>query len=291
MLYFLKKLFSLAKAIFLRAYSNWMFDEMNRAGALNGRGRCCSGRHRAETLMALDEQDCLYTLVLRGIQNGIVTESAHIVTSISRVINPYSEWQQFVSLAESQDLRICVSNTTEAGIVYTPESFSKTVSPLSFPAKVAALLVIRFEYFKGAADKGLIFLPFELIEKNGAALKEQILRHVAAWNVPSTCIEWINAHNVFLDTLVDRIVPGFPKDEYDVLTQKIGYTDLHLDAAEVYHSLVIQGDTGVRDELGFEKAGLHVEWTDDMPVYRERKVKSFKRAAYDDGACRISCRC
>jgi tagaturonate reductase len=257
---------------FLRAFVDWMIDHLNEAKRFGG--RVVVVQPIASGLVdVLNDQDGLYTLLLRGIEAGKVTEQRRLITALSRGIDPYTQWEAYLGCAENPDLRIVVSNTTEAGIAYLEEAWNPDRCPTSFPAKLTALLYRRFTHFDGAADKGLLILPCELIDKNGQHLREIVLRLIKEWGLPMKFAGWVESHNVFFNTLVDRIVTGYPKDEAAKLEEELGYQDRLLDTGELFHLWVIEGDTQYRRELPLADIGLNVVWTEDLTPYRERKVR------------------
>ncbi|MBK1842790.1 tagaturonate reductase [Azospirillum sp. YIM B02556] len=257
---------------FLRGFVDWMVD------VANGQGLTKAGVAIAQPLdqgiaSLLAAQDNLYTVLLRGIENGREVESRRVVSCVSEALNPYADWARMVELATSPALRFFVSNTTEAGIADREEPYTPGTCPDSFPAKVAALLHARYTTLGGSADSGLVFLPCELIEANGANLKRIVLAHARRWGLEAGFADWIETHNHFLNTLVDRIVPGYPRDEAEALSAKWGYQDKLAVAAEPFHVWVIEGPAHLAEELPLHKAGLNVVWTDDLQPYRTRKVR------------------
>ena len=241
---------------FLRAFADWHFHELNQRGLFAGRVVVVQPRATG-SVVELNRQGGVYTLLQRGLQDGQPVERAEIITSVSRGLNPYADWPGFLACAANPDLRFMVSNTTEAGIVYTPTPRPTDQCPASFPAKVAFFLHERFQAFHGATDKGLVILPCELIEQNGDALKQCVLQHAADWALGSAFTHWLETSNAFCNTLVDRIVSGFPKEEAPALAQRFGYEDALLVVAEPFHLWVIQAPPFVREELRFTEAGLN----------------------------------
>ncbi len=257
---------------FLRGFVDWMVD------VANGQGLTKAGVAIAQPLdqgiaNLLKAQDNLYTVLLRGIEGGREVEARRVVSCVSEALNPYADWARMVELASSPALRFFVSNTTEAGIADREEPYTPGTCQDSFPAKVAALLHARYKALGGSADSGLVFLPCELIEANGANLKRIVLAHAKRWGLEAGFADWVETHNHFLNTLVDRIVPGYPKDEAAALSAKWGYEDRLAVAAEPFHVWVIEGPAHLADELPLHKAGLNVVWTDDLQPYRTRKVR------------------
>ncbi len=257
---------------FLRAFADWMIDALNERGLFQG-SVVVVQPIRQGAAAALNAQDGLFTVVPRGLRNGAPVEQRRIVTAISRALDPYADWDAVRACVRAPALRICLSNTTEAGIAYVEAPFDPDRCPESFPAKVAALLYERFRAFDGDPARGLLFLPCELIEHNGRTLRAYVLRHAASWGLGDAFRDWVLNHNPFLDTLVDRIVPGFPTAEAGPLAAALGYEDRLLVATEDFHLWVIEGPAALAAELPLQAAGLNVVWTDDLGPYRTRKVR------------------
>ncbi len=258
---------------FLRAFSTWMVDRMNRQGVFNGRVLVVPATHSSRTAEEFDRQNGWYTVLARGIAAGRRVERIERVGAVGRTLNPHRNPADALAIATHPDLRIVVSNTTEAGIVYRTSRASEAGYPSTFPAQLAFLLWTRYRFFKGAANRGWIVLPCELIDRNGDTLKRIVLQHAADWGLDPGFAAWVCEACCFANTLVDRIVPGFPADEIEALRGRLGYDDRLLTAAEVYHSWVIEADRNVASEWPAAQAGLNVIWTDDLTPYRTRKVR------------------
>ncbi len=258
---------------FLRAFATWMVQVLNDKRLFDGSILAVNNTRRGsvETLKA---QDCLYTVLTRGLKDGRKVDERQLVSSISRALNPYAEWSAFVEAAKSPELGFVISNTTEAGIVYKAQPFAPGECPESFPAKCAARLAARAEAFSNDVSKGgLLFLPCELIERNGGALRDAILKHLSDWNMASAA-KWVEASCVFANTLVDRIVPGRPSpEESAAIFAELGYEDSMMVAAEPFHFFAIEAPEKVWDALPLRKAGLNVVWAKDIQPYRTRKVR------------------
>jgi tagaturonate reductase len=257
---------------FLRGFADWMVDVCNGQGLFRGGVGIVQPLPEglAERITA---QDGLFTVLLRGIENGQAVQSRRVVSCVRAALDPYRQWAAVRALAADPVLRFVISNTTEAGIADVEEPFAPAHCPASFPAKVTALLYARYQALGGDAAPGLIVLPFELIETNGATLKRIVMRHARRWNLGAGFAQWIDRNNHFLDTLVDRIVPGYPAGEADALRAAWGYDDRLIVAAEPFHLLVIQGPAALAAELPLREAGLNVIWTNDLQPYRTRKVR------------------
>lgn len=257
---------------FLRAFVDWMFHQMNKNNLFNG--RIVVVQPIAQGLVdKLNQQDGLYTLLLRGLKDGKATELKEIISSVSRGIDPYTQWDEYLACAENPDIEFVISNTTEAGIAYDKNDSLDKKPPVSYPGKLTAYLYHRFNHFSGDPAKGMIIIPCELIDSNGDNLKRVILRLADNWQLPETFKNWIKEHNIFLNTLVDRVVTGYPKDEIDAISNNLGYKDNLVDTGELFHLWVIEGPKELSERLPFTKAGLNVLWTDDMTPYRTRKVR------------------
>ncbi|BDQ70798.1 glutaminase B [Escherichia coli] len=184
----------------------------------------------------------------------------------------HSEYDEFLKLAHNPEMRFVFSNTTEAGISYHAGDKFDDAPAVSYPAKLTRLLFERFSHFNGALDKGWIIIPCELIDYNGDALRELVLRYAQEWALPEAFIQWLDQANSFCSTLVDRIVTGYPRDEVAKLEEELGYHDGFLDTAEHFYLFVIQGPKSLATELRLDKYPLNVLIVDDIKPYKERKV-------------------
>ncbi|MCX6969929.1 MAG: tagaturonate reductase [Verrucomicrobia bacterium] len=257
---------------FLRGFFDWMIHLLQQRGLYDG--SIVVAQPIAHGMVAeLQKQDGLYTVILRGINEGRAVDERTLISSVSRGIDPYTAHGEWLRCAGSPDLRFIVSNTTESGIACSPDDRLEDAPPVSFPAKLARFLYERFRVFGSGAGKGVVHLPCELIESNGTKLKTCVLETAARWRLESGFIRWLEEENVFCNTLVDRIVTGFPGTEAAALWEQLGYEDQLLDAGEWFHSWVIEGPAWIGRELPFEAAGLNVVFTSDYLPYRNRKVQ------------------
>ncbi|WP_041632676.1 tagaturonate reductase [Maribacter sp. HTCC2170] len=258
---------------FMRGFIDWIVQELNQKTDFNSGVIAVKPTNRGN-YDELKSQEGAYTLFLKGIKNGKPQSEYSIIDCIQRVVNPYKNHVEYLSCAKNPDLRFVFSNTTEAGIIYEKNDKLSDTPQSSFPGKLTAFLYHRFQHFMGEKTKrGLIIIPFELIEKNGQTLRKIILQHAKDWRLGKDFINWIIEHNFFCDTLVDRIVPGFPKTEEVEITTELGYSDKLMVVGEQFHLLIIQGPPVLRNELPTEKCGLNVVFTDNLEPYRTRKVR------------------
>lgn len=267
------KVLQFGEGNFLRAFVDWIIDQLNEKSSFNGDVLMVQPLLNGMGNM-INDQNGLYTTVLRGVQQGKPVEEFRKITSVRGCLNPYTEHDKYIAQAKNPDLRFIISNTTEAGIAYHEGDKLEDKPQTSFPGKVCAFLYERYKAFDGAEDKGIIFIPCELIDKNGDNLKRIVLQYAHEWNLPEEFISWVENACDFCNSLVDRIVPGYPRAEADELCARLGYKDNLLDAAEIFLLWVIEchGKTH-QDELPTDKAGVNVIWTDDMSFYRTRKVR------------------
>lgn len=221
----------------------------------------------------LNRQDGLFHVLLSGIQGGKPTREKRLVTCIASALNPYDDYEAYLKRGENPDLQFIFSNTTEAGIAYDEQDTTIDAIPASFPGKLTALLYHRFNHFKGAADKELIIIPTELIENNGTLLREIVLKYAQTWNLPQNFSDWVAETIIFCNTLVDRIVPGFPKDNIKEIQQELGYEDNLVVQAEPFHLLVIEAPASVKAAFPTDEAGLQVKFVSDLTPYRSSKVR------------------
>ena len=258
---------------FLRAFVDWIVDNLNEKAGFDGNVMMVQPLANGMGDM-INAQNGLYTTCLRGIQNGKPVEEFRQITSVAGCINPYSDYDAFASQAENPDLRFVISNTTEAGIAYHAGDRLEDRPQVSFPGKLCAFLYRRYKAFGGDASKGLVMIPCELIDKNGDNLRRIVLQYADEWKLEKGFVDWVENACDFCNSLVDRIVPGYPRAEADAICQKLGYKDNLIDTAEIFHLWVIECHRrSYEDELPTAKAGLNVVWTDDMTFYRTRKVR------------------
>lgn len=253
---------------FLRGFVDWMIDKLNKENG-GDYGVVVVQPLQNGLIDAINEQDGLYSLYLRGLLNGDRVEETRVVECITRGINPYVNTDEFFACAENPDLRFIVSNTTEAGIEYKPNQNKNDFSALTFPGRLTLFMKKRYD----TGLDGFIFLPCELIDKNGDCLKECILKYSKDWDFGSDFEKWVNEKNYFTNTLVDRIVTGYPRDNAKEMEKEYGYLDNIIDTAEIFHLWVIEGDSKLAEEIPFHKIGLNVLWTDDVTPYKKRKVR------------------
>ena len=256
---------------FLRAFADYMIDVANEKGIFEGSVAIVKPIEYGE-LSRFEKQNCNYTVVLRGKENGKTVNTARVVTSVSKAVGCYENFDEYISLASLPSLEIVISNTTEAGITLDLTDTMDGI-PKTYPGKLTQLLYKRFEAFDGAMDKGLVILPVELIEDNGKKLKECVLSLSDKWLLGKDFINWVNEACVFCSTLVDRIVTGYPRDEAEAICKELGYTDELLDVAEPFGLWVIEADKDISDKFPLDKAGMPVIFTNDQRPYRERKVR------------------
>lgn len=257
---------------FLRAFTDWIVNVMNKEIDFN------SGIDVVQPLSfgmvdALKAQDNLYHVLLKGIKDGQPVQEYVLVDAINKAINPYSEYAEYEKTILNPDLRFVISNTTEAGISWDGSDKLDMQPQNSFPGKVASLLYKRYKNFNGDSSKGLIFFTCELIDRNGDMLKQFVIEHAKNWELEAEFITWINEACYFANTLVDRIVPGFPKEDIKEIQAELGFEDNLVVVGEYFHFWVIEAPEWVKNEFPAEKAGLQVKFVDDMTAYREQKVQ------------------
>ena len=246
---------------FLRGFVDWMLHRINKSSDFNG-SVVVVQPIEAGLCDMLSEQDCVYTHLCRGIE-GVETD---VIDVISRCVKPYESFEDYLALAENPDFRFVVSNTTESGIVFSADDKLTDAPPKSFPAKLTLLLKKRHELGLG----GFIFLPCELIDRNGDNLKKCVLQYADLWQLGDDFKSWVEKENVFTNTLVDRINTGYPRGE----DLGLGYEDKMVNTSEFFHLWVIETEYDLEKALPFSSAGLNVIVTrDKLEMYRTRKVR------------------
>ena len=256
---------------FLRAFVDWIVFNMNNKADFNSSVVIVQPLANGMIDM-LNNQDGLYHLNLQGLDKGQPVDSIELIDVVSRCLNPYSQFQDYLKLAENPDMRFVISNTTEAGIAFDESCKLDDAPASSFPGKLTQLLYHRFKTFDGAMDKGLIMLPCELIFHNGTELKKCIEQYIAFWNLGEEFAQWFEKACGVYCTLVDRIVPGYPRDTINEILEKVQLEDKMVVKAEIFHLWVIEAPESVAKEFPADKAGLNVLFVPSEKPYHDRKV-------------------
>lgn len=266
-----EKIIQFGEGNFLRAFVDWIVWKTDKATDFNAGVVVVQPIERGMTDM-LNEQDGLYHLNLQGIDKGQPVDSLDMIDVITRGINPYRDFDDYMALAENPEIRFVISNTTEAGIAFDPSCRLEDSPASSYPGKLTQLLYRRYRHFGGDKSKGLIIFPCELIFLNGKELKKCIRQYIELWGLEEGFRDWFETACGVYCTLVDRIVPGYPKDTIDQIHERIGYDDHLVVKAEIFHLWVIEAPESVAEEFPADKAGLNVLFVPSEAPYHERKV-------------------
>lgn len=266
-----EKVLQFGTGVLLRGLPDYFINKANCQGVFNG--RVVVVKSTKGSASEFDHQNSLYTLCIRGLENGELVEENVISSAISRVITADENWASVLAVAESQDLKVIVSNTTEVGITLVNEKIDQN-PPTSFPAKVLAVLYQRYKAFNGAKESGLVIIATELIPDNGTKLATIVLQLAQFNGLEASFVAWLTTANTFCNSLVDRIVPGKPDaNTLAKLEQELGYTDQLLAMAEPYRLWAIEGGEHVRSVLEFAKVDAGVVIAEDIEIFRELKVR------------------
>lgn len=257
---------------FLRAFVEQMLDVANEKELFDG-SVVLVKPIAFGNLDRFKAQDNVYTVVLRGKANGETVNEKRVITCVSDSVAANEDYEAYEALSKVDTLEFIVSNTTEAGIVYDESDKFELTPPNTYPGKLTKFLFDRYTHFNGDVTKGLKVLPVELIEKNGEKLKECVLKYVELWNLGEGFANWVKEANIFCNTLVDRIVTGYPREEAAALCEELGYQDDLIDVAEPFGLWVIESDKDISESLPLDKAGCNVVFTDNLKPYRDRKVR------------------
>ena len=255
-----EKVIQFGEGGFLRGFADWMLQKVNEETDFGGKVVVVQPIENGMCDM-LSAQECVYTHVCRGVEGVDIKK----IDVISRCVKPYDDFDAYLALAENPDFRFIISNTTEAGICFEADNKITDTPAKSFPAKLTQLLKKRFDLGLG----GFVFLPCELIDKNGENLKKCILQYADLWELGDDFKAWIENDNIFCNTLVDRINTGYPKDE----KIDVGFDDNMINTSEYFHLWVVEGYADLFSEIPFDKCGLNVIVTDNLEMYRSRKVR------------------
>ncbi|OLS40959.1 tagaturonate reductase [Bacillus sp. MRMR6] len=267
-----EKVLQFGEGNFLRAFVDWQIDVLNKNTDFNGSVVVVQPLGQG-VVEKLNKQDGLYTLYLQGVKEGKAVKEHSTISAVSRGLNLFTQYDEYTKLAYNPELRFVFSNTTEAGIAFDENDRLEDRPQNSFPGKLTSFLYKRYQAFNGDKEKGFIIIPCELIDRNGEKLKKIVLQYASLWNLEDSFVQWIEEANTFCCSLVDRIVPGYPRDTIDEITQELGYKDDMVVVGEQFHLWVIEGPQWIREEFPAHKAGLNTLFVDDMTPYRTRKVR------------------
>ena len=261
------KILQFGSGNFLRGFADWMVQQANEKTGFNAGVSVVQSVSQSDTLK---QQEGVYTVIFKGIHDGEFVSSHQKIDVIQRVVNPTLDFDAYLNEALNPDLQFIISNTTEAGITFSKQDTHVATLASTFPGKLTQLLYKRFQE---NIDSPLLVLPTELIEQNGTLLKACIVNYSGHWSLPSEFLIWLNTHVTFCNTLVDRIVSGFPKKPKEEVYEELGYVDELAVEGEWFHLWVIEGPRWINEILPFKKAGLNVIYTHDLEPYRIRKVR------------------
>ncbi len=266
------KIMQFGEGNFLRAFVEWIIQDLNDKGAI------CSDVVLVQPMPfgrvnEIAAQDGLYTLRLEGIDGGRNVKSSQVINVVGDCVNPFADYEKFLKYGESEDLEVIISNTTEAGIAVDPTDTDFTACPKSFPGKLLALLKRRYDKFGGDENKGLNIIPCELIDNNGDELYRCLIELAQINKMDAAFVGWVKSACHFTSTLVDRIVPGYPKNEIEEIRKETGYIDNNVVKGEIFHLWVLKKEPSVQQALPADSTGLNVIFADDIKPYKQRKVK------------------
>lgn len=257
---------------FLRAFVDYAFQRLNNEVDFNA-GVAVVQPLEGGMVQMLNDQDGLYTLFMNGIKKGEKIQEIELIKNIVKGINPFTDYKAFLDLAKEEELQFIISNTTEAGIEFIDSDTPNMQPPVAFPARLTVLLHERFKHFNGDNSKGLTIIPCELINYNAAILKDIILQYCDLWKLDDHFKTWLLESCTYHNTLVDRIVPGYPRNEIEEYNNKLDYHDDLIVTAEPFFLWVIEGDDALKQKLPFHKTDLNVKIVDDMQSFRTLKVR------------------
>jgi tagaturonate reductase len=266
-----EKVLQFGTGVLLRGLPDYFIDKANKQGIFNGRIVVVKSTNSDSD--AFDQQDGLFTTCIRGLENGNIIEENIINASISRVLWAKTDWKRILECAHNPEMKVIISNTTEVGIELVQDDINSD-PPVSYPGKLLSFLFERYRAFNGSETSGMIIIPTELISDNGSKL-ESIILELAHWNnLDYKFIEWLEAHNIFCNSLVDRIVPGRPVENlFREIGESLGYTDELLIVTEVFRLWAIEGDKRVKEILSFSRADKGVVITSDITIFKELKLR------------------
>lgn len=268
-----EKVLQFGTGVLLRGLPDHLINIANRQGVFNGRIVVVKSTSNGDT-DSYTQQDSLYTLAVRGIENGEKVAYDEIIAAVSRVLSAQSDWEEILQCAANPEMQVIISNTTEVGIVMEKDNVHAS-PPQTFPCKVLAFLYHRFKIFNGDADKGMVIVPTELVPDNADKLQAIILEQAHQHGFEIAFIEWLENANYFCNSLVDRIVPGkFSKEEQAANESRLSYTDDLMIMSECYSLWAIQTDSPkVKSVLSFAAVNPGVVLAADIEKFKELKIR------------------
>jgi len=267
-----EKVLQFGTGVLLRGLPDYFIDKANREGVFNGRVIVIKSTDTGST-DDFDRQDGLYTLYVKGIEDGREINETIVCSSISRVLSAASDWESILLTAYNPNLKVIISNTTELGIQLTQDNITKH-PPTSFPGKLLAILYERYKAFGGSDKSGFVIIPTELIVDNGKKLESIVLELAHLNQLEPAFMDWLENSNRFCNSLVDRIVPGKADKALNAEFEKSsGYEDNLRIVAEPYCLWAIEGDDEVRSILSFANSHPGVIITADIEKFRELKLR------------------
>lgn len=266
------KVIQMGEGNFLRGFCDTFINRLNNKTKFNG-NVCLVQPRDSKKIHRFWDQDLLYTSITEGYENDKFVSYSEVIDCIGDAIDPYSNYKDYLKYAESKDLQVYISNTTESGIYFEKTDTNLNVTPKSFPAKLLAFLKRRYETFGNSKVAGLYILPCELITNNGNTLKSILIKLAKLNNLEEEFISWMINCNKFYNTLVDRIIPGFPSASIDKWQERWGYIDNLAVKGEIYHLWCLQGDKSLFNVLPFNQIDSNIILCDNITPYKERKVK------------------
>lgn len=266
-----EKILQFGTGVLLRGLPDYFIDKANKQGIFNGRVVVVKSTDSDSS--AFDRQDGLYTVCVRGVENGVTVEENIVNASVSRVLGARTDWPRILECAHNPEMKIIISNTTEVGIQLVQDDIT-AAPPVSFPGKLLAFLHERFKAFNGSKESGMVIVPTELITDNGSKLESIVLELAHLNNLDYSFIEWLENHNTFCNSLVDRIVPGKPgREEQQKIESALGYSDELMTMSEVFRLWAIEGDDQVKNILSFHTADKGMVIVPDITRFKELKLR------------------
>jgi tagaturonate reductase len=266
------KILQFGEGHFLRAFIGWIVDILNEKTSFQGAIEIVQPNSHGMAAL-LNQQEGLFHVFSNGIQDGKIISETRLITSVKDAYDPHRVFNRFIKSAENPHLQFVVSYTNDAGIEFHPTDRNHSVLSETYPGKVAQLLYHRYNYFQGDPTKGLIMLPCELVDNNGAALKQAVLKYVDLWKLSSMFKVWIEKHTIFCNTLIDRIVPEIHRDALKDIQTKVGFEDNLAVITEPFLLWIIEANETIQKKFPQEKIDLPIKFVDDLTPYRNRKVR------------------
>lgn len=243
-------------------------NSMNGDGVFDAGVICIlSNPCEQEQAKKLKEQDFMYTILRQGLLDGESFEDNSVIESLNDIVDPYTDFQSFMTLARMDSIEFVFLNTHDEEKIFD-ETDTNLKAPKTFIGKLLSFLKARYDAFSGDITKGFHFIPNDKGFTDANEFKDMLVKLAKACRLPSDYINWIIYSNTYAKCLIDRIIEE--ADPEDVAkADLVDYEDEAAIRTEHFYTWIIEGSLGLDKVFPAEQA-TDIEFTDDITPYIER---------------------